>query len=160
VLFDDMRGDLPDLAQRQVEMVHFAAAHSKASRLILCPTYYSDDPILDRAFGKRPSRYLEQLGAALDPSISVFWTGEEVCAREQSVGHLRRVTEQLRRKPFLWDNYPVNDGSRMSKHLHLRSFTGRPAAIGSWLTVHAINPALQPVLSRIPALTLLASYRA
>jgi hypothetical protein len=36
--------------------------------------------------------------------------------------------------------------------------TGRPAAIGAHLTAHAINPALQPVLSCIPALTLAMSY--
>ena len=53
--------------------------------------------------------------------------------------------------------YEVN-GTRMSQHLHLRGFTGRPAAIGAWLSAHAVNPALQPVLSCIPALTLAASY--
>jgi hyaluronoglucosaminidase len=158
ILFDDMRGDIADLAARQAEMMHFVTAHTKASRIIFCPTYYSDDPVLDRAFGKRPSNYLEQLGTALDPAIEVFWTGEEVCSREYSVAHLKRVTGQLRRKPFLWDNYPVNDGTRMSQHLHLRGFTGRPAAIGAWLSAHAVNPALQPVLSCIPALTLAASY--
>ena len=47
---------------------------------------------------------------------------------------------------------------RMSQHLHLRAFTGRPAAIGQHLAAHGINPASQPVLSRIPALTLAESY--
>ena len=89
-----------------------------------------------------------------------MWTGEEVCAREFSPGHLARVAGQLRRKPFLWDNYPVNDGARMSQHLHLRAFTGRPASIAPHIAGHGINPASQPVLSRIPALTLAESYRA
>src|SRR5205085_12216724 len=31
---------------------------------------------------------------------------------------------------------------------------------GAWLTAHAVNPALQPVLSCIPALTLATSYGA
>ena len=88
-----------------------------------------------------------------------MWTGEEVCAREFSPGHLARVAEQMRRKPFLWDNYPVNDGPRMSPHLHLRAFTGRPAAIGAEIAAHGINTASQAVLSRIPALTLVESYR-
>jgi hyaluronoglucosaminidase len=158
ILFDDMRGNVADLAARQADMMHFVAARTRASRIIFCPTYYSDDPVLDRAFGKRPARYLEQLGEALDPAIHVFWTGEEVCAREYSVGHLRRIADQLRRKVFLWDNYPVNDGTRMSQYLHLRGFTGRPAVIGEWLAAHAVNPALQPLLSCIPALTLAASY--
>jgi len=115
--------------------------------------------VLDRAYGQRPGRYLEDFGAALDPTIGVFWTGQEVCSREYSPGHLDRVAEQLGRKPFLWDNYPVNDGPVMSQALHLRAFTGRPASIGPHIAGHAINPALQPVLSRIPALTLAESYR-
>jgi hypothetical protein len=160
LLFDDMRGDLPDLAERQVAMAHYAAERTRASRIILCPTYYSDDPVLDRVFGARPPGYLESLGASLDPSIQIFWTGEEVCAREQSLAHLRRVADQLRRKPFLWDNYPVNDGARMANHLHLRAFTGRPASIASSIAAHAVNPALQPVLGCIPALTLVESYAA
>lgn len=159
ILFDDMRGDLPDLAKSQVEILHWIAARTRASRVIACPTYYTDDPVLDRFFGARPDRYLEDLGAALDPAIGVFWTGEEVCSAEYSPGHLARVADQLRRKPVLWDNYPVNDGPRMSNFLHLRGVTGRPAAIGAELAGHAVNPALQPVLSRIPLLTLADSYR-
>jgi len=159
ILFDDMRGDLLDLAKTQTEIMHWIAQRTAASRLIVCPTYYSDDPVLDRAFGQRPVGYLEDIGAGLDPSIEVFWTGEEVCSREFSPGGLRRVAEKLRRKPFLWDNYPVNDGPRMSPFLHLRGFTGRPAAIAPHVSAHAINPALQAVLSSIPALTLADSYR-
>ncbi len=159
ILFDDMRGDLPDLARSQADILHWIAGRTAASRVIVCPTYYTDDPVLDRFFGQRPADYLETLGAALDPAIGVFWTGEEVCSAEYSPGHLARVADQLRRKPVLWDNYPVNDGPRMSQYLHLRSMTGRPAAMGEHLTAHAVNPALQPVLSRIPLLTLADSYR-
>jgi len=158
ILFDDMRGDLPDLAANQIRIVHWIAERTTATRLIVCPSYYTDDPILDRVFGQRPENYLEDLGAGLDPAIEVFWTGEEVCSREYSVGHLERVGRQLRRKPFLWDNYPVNDGPLMSPFLHVRAFTGRPAEIGRTLSAHAVNPALQPVLSQIPAITLAESY--
>ena len=159
ILFDDMRGDVPDLARRQIEMVHWALERTKAARVIVCPSYYSDDPILDRVFGVRPKRYLEDLGSGLDPKVEIFWTGEEVISRQFSEGHLRRVGEEMRRKPFLWDNYPVNDGHRMSQYLHLRGFTGRPAAIAGSISAHAINPSLQPTLFRIPALTLAESYR-
>ena len=159
ILFDDMRGDVPDLAVTQIDIMHWVAARTKAKKLIVCPSYYSDDPVLDRFFGQRPPHYLEEFGRLLEPYIEIFWTGEEVCSREYSPGHLARVTEQLRRKPFLWDNYPVNDGQRMSPFLHLRAVTGRPANIGSHLSAHAVNPALQPVLSRIPALSLCESYQ-
>lgn len=158
ILFDDMRGDVPDLAERQAAIIHFAAERGVAERIFSCPSYYSDDPILDVAFGARPSFYLEQLGRRLDPAIHLFWTGPEVCAREFTPGHLARVAGQMGRKPVLWDNYPVNDGSRMSQHLHLRAFAGRPAAISPHIAGHAINPASQPLLSRVPLLTLAESY--
>jgi hyaluronoglucosaminidase len=159
ILFDDMRGDVPELAERQAEIVHLAVERTTATRILCCPTYYSDDPILDRAFGARPQSYLEDLGRLLDPRIEIMWTGEEVCTREFSVGHLDDVAERIGRRPFLWDNYPVNDGSRMSKHLHLRAFTGRRSEIARHIVAHGINPASQPLLSLIPALTLVRSYR-
>jgi len=159
LLFDDMRGDVPDLARNQIEIVEYAASRTKASRIIVCPSYYSDDPILDKVFGARPENYVEDLGHGLDQGIEIFWTGEEVISREFSSGHLERVAEQLRRKPFLWDNYPVNDGQRMSQYLHIRGFTGRPGSNSGLVAAHSINPALQPVLNRIPAITLSDSYR-
>jgi hyaluronoglucosaminidase len=159
ILFDDMRGDIPQLARKQAEILHWVGERTRADRLIVCPTYYSDDAALDLYFGARPPRYLEDLGAALDPAIDIFWTGPEVCSQELSPGHLDRVARQIGRKPLLWDNYPVNDGPRMSPFLHLRGFTGRPATLASRTAGHAINPALQTVLSRIPALTLAEGYR-
>ncbi len=158
ILFDDTRGDVPDLAAREAEIVHTALAHTRARHVFMCPTYYADDRMLDVVFGERPAGYLQALGHRLDPRVSVYWTGEEICSREFSPGHLDRVAEALDRKPTLWDNYPVNDGPRMSRFLHLRGFTGRCAAIGDHLAAHAINPALQPHLSLIPAATLVASY--
>lgn len=158
IFFDDMRGDLPDLAARQAEIVTFAAERTKVQRIIVCPSYYSDDPVLDRVFGQRPAGYLKDLGRALDPAIAMMWTGEEVCSREFSTVHLDRVAEEMGRKPFIWDNYPVNDGPRMGQHLHLRAVTGRPAAMGDHIAGHAVNPASQATLSCIPMLTLALSY--
>jgi hypothetical protein len=159
ILFDDTRGDVPDLAAREAEIVHTALDTTRASRVVMCPTYYSDDRMLDVVFGQRPAGYLDDLGRRLDPRVGVYWTGEEICTREFGAGHLTEVAETLRRKPTLWDNYPVNDGPCMSRFLHLRGFTGRPSVIGSQIAAHAINPALQPHLSLIPAATLAASYR-
>lgn len=158
LLFDDMEGSFDTLARRQAEIADFAFGLSAATARFLCPSYYSDDPVLDRVFGARPPRYLEDLGASLDPSVAIYWTGEEVCAREISPGHLEHVADRLGRPPALWDNWPVNDGPRMSQHLHLRAFTGRPAAAGALLTHHAVNPASQPHLGCIPALTLPRLY--
>ncbi|HEY0811102.1 MAG TPA: beta-N-acetylglucosaminidase domain-containing protein [Longimicrobiales bacterium] len=159
LLFDDMRGDVPDLARHQIEITHWVSARIRTKHLVMCPSYYTDDPVLDRVFGRRPEGYLEELGRGIDPAIDIFWTGEEVISREVSIAHIDRVSEQFRRKPFLWDNYPVNDGERMSQFLHVRAFTGRPAALKDHLASHGVNPALQPTLTRVPAVTLALNYK-
>lgn len=158
IFFDDMHVTLPDLAAKQIEIAHLARDTAPHLRLNVTPSYYSDDPVLERVFGACPPNYLADLGANLDPAIDIYWTGEEVCAREISPGHLERVGDLLQRKPLLWDNYPVNDGPRMSQFLHLRGFTGRPSANAALIAGHAINPASQAVLSCIPAITLARAY--
>lgn len=159
ILFDDMRGDLPDLAKRQVEIVAFIIDHSRASRFFFCPSYYSLDPKLDTVFGQRPETYLLDLGRMLDPAVAIYWSGEEVCSPEIGEAHLADMETILGRKVALWDNYPVNDGPRMSQYLHLRAFTGRRSSIAAQISHHAINPASQPILGCIPALTLPMVYR-
>lgn len=158
ILFDDMKGDLPDLAARQAEIMDFVRQHSNAPHLMICPSYYSDDPILDKVFGQRPDNYLEDLGRMLDPAIDIFWTGEKVCSASYSPAHLKNTAQKLGRKPFIWDNYPVNDGPKMSNFLHIRAFNNSASALQKNTTGHAVNPALQPVLTMIPALTLADFY--
>ncbi|MGE0356041.1 MAG: beta-N-acetylglucosaminidase domain-containing protein [Burkholderiales bacterium] len=91
ILFDDTRGDVPDLPAKEADIVHAAMAATRATRVVTCPTYYSDDRVLDGLFGERPAGYLEELGRRLDPRVGVYWTGEEVCSREYRPGHLDRV---------------------------------------------------------------------
>jgi hyaluronoglucosaminidase len=158
ILFDDMDASADALAATQLKIVDAAIAGVPDANLIVCPSYYSDDIVLDRVFGERPAGYLEMLGRSLDSRIEIFWTGAEVCSRQFGAAHLQRVADVLHRKPTLWDNYPVNDGPRMSNHLHLRGFTGRSALDAPHTAAHMINPALQPTLSAIPALTLADVY--
>lgn len=159
IAFDDLRDEAPGLAARQAELVHWAAARSQAGRVVVCPTYYSDDPLLDRLFGERPSGYLADLGAALDPAIGIYWTGPKVCSHRITRADIAPIAETLQRRPLLWDNYPVNDGPRMSPHLHLRAYAERDPELAQVIDGHAINPALQPSLSCLPALTLADVYR-
>jgi hyaluronoglucosaminidase len=160
ILFDDMRGDLPDLAARQVEIVDFVAGLTGNAAVLVCPTYYSDDPVLDRVFGQRPDNYLNELGARLDPAVSLMWTGPQVCSPSIAAGHLDQLAETIGRAPMLWDNYPVNDGPRMSRRLHLRAFEGRTCDLGTRLRAHGANAASQAVLSRIPLASLREVYEA
>jgi hypothetical protein len=158
ILFDDMKGDLPGLVEKQIRLVH-GVLESTGLQVSMCPTYYSLDPVLDRLFGERPKDYLEQLGKGLDSSVEIFWTGEKICSKNYPLEHLAEVAETLRRKPLLWDNYPVNDTESMSRYLHLRAFEGRPQQLNQVLSGHLINPMLQMTLSKIPAFTLAESYR-
>ena len=158
LLFDDMRGDLPDLAKLQIEIIRFVQAWGGFKTLSFCPTYYTVDPILDKVFGQRPEGYLEEIGQEIDPSVHFYWTGEKVCSTEYPSEHLAQVTKWLGRKPLLWDNYPVNDGQRMCKFLHLREMTGRPSRLNDELSGHAINPMNQAYLSWIPIRTLFQAY--
>ena len=157
ILFDDMRGDMPELAVTQIKILDVIAAATTAERLVMCPTYYSIDPVLEKVFGAMPKEYWRML-AELDQRIDIFWTGPRVCSTEYPRRHLEWVAHTLKRKPFLWDNYPVNDSRRMSPFLYLRPFEGRPAELKELLAGHAVNPMKQPRLSQIPLETLPLSY--
>ncbi len=159
LLFDDMRGDLPQLARIQCELVQCAAEHSSAKHIIFCPTYYSFDPILEKVFGARPENYWATLGQHIDPQVNIFWTGPKVCSTQYPAEHLQEVTDLLQRQPFLWDNYPVNDGAIKSRILQLRAFDQSHSQLQSKVAGHAVNPMNQPWLSRIPLATLPQAYR-
>lgn len=158
LLFDDMRGDLPELAERQSELAHVAAETSLAGRVILCPTYYSFDPVLEKVFGERPAGYWQQLGQELDPAIDLFWTGPEVCSTHYPDEHLAQVSDWLGRRPFLWDNYPVNDSAALAPTLRLAPYPPERARLAGRVSGHAVNPMNQPALSRIPLATLPMAY--
>ncbi len=157
ILFDDMRGDFPRIAQIQADVTHRIIEHSTASSFIMCPTYYSTDPVLDRVFGDRPSLYLETLGQLLDPVVDIFWTGEKVCSTTYPATHLQAITAQLGRKPVIWDNYPVNDGAKLCQFLHLRPFGESAEHLATWTAGQTINPMNQAYLSQIPLMALTAS---
>ncbi len=155
ILFDDMRGDLPDLAPMQARIVADIAEWSSASRLIFCPTYYSFDPILERVFGAQPPGYLMELGRLIDPRIDFFWTGEVVCSDCYPPQHLSIVTDLIRRKPFIWDNNITNDSKQRSGKLFLTPDAGRWSLPVDQVAGLAINPMNQPALSSIA----LCAYR-
>jgi hypothetical protein len=150
ILFDDMRGDFPELAQTQTDICHFVKANSSFESLIMCPSYYSFDPVLEKVFGEMPKNYWQELGEQLDADIEIFWTGEKVCSEAYPVEHLSKVEEVFQRKVLLWDNYPVNDGARMSPFLHLSKVAGREQCTQAHASGIAINPMNEAFLSQVP----------
>ena len=159
ILFDDMRGDCDRIAPIQADITHRITELSTAETFILCPTYYSSSRVLDQLFGERSPDYLETLGQQIDPQVHIFWTGPEICSDSYPLEYLQTITQQLGRKPFIWDNYPVNDSANMCNYLHLRGFENRPHQMADWISGHAVNPMNQAYLSEIPLQTLHLSYQ-
>lgn len=159
VLFDDMRGDMPKLAQHQIEITHVVKEHTQAKHIIMCPTYYSYEPILEELFGAMPENYWQDLGAGLDADIEVFWTGDKVCSTAYTAESFAKINEHLQRKVSLWDNYPVNDGRKTSPFLHIKGFENRPAQLSKVLQRHVVNPMNAAFLSQIPLITLNTIYQ-
>jgi hyaluronoglucosaminidase len=149
VLFDDMRGDVADLPDIQAKVVTDVCGWSKAKHFIVCPTYYSYDPLLAREFGPPPKTYLRDFGRLIDPRIDIFWTGQKVISNGYPARHLEEVANDIQRKPFIWDNHISNDSRVRTKRLFLDPSVGGwqlPIDLAAGL---AINPMNQPHLSRI-----------
>ncbi len=160
VLFDDPVDKTAQAPEDQAALVLEIASLAPDTSLSVCPTWYSDDPLLDQVYGPRPSAYLSRLAAPLDQSIKLFWAGRKICAHGYTRNELEAVAAQIGRLPTLWDNYPVNDGPKMSPFLHLLPAPGRdPEVLGEVISAHFVNPAMQPVLTRIPAIALAMQYR-
>ncbi len=158
LLFDDMRGDYPDLAKTQIQITRDVLAHTSARQVIMCPTYYSFSPKLEKLFGTMPEDYWPDLAEGLPAETDIFWTGPEICSHEYPQYHLEEVTRLLGRKPFLWDNYLANDGADISRYLFLKAFEYRADTLAALTSGHAVNPMNQPWLSRIPLYSLPRSY--
>jgi len=158
ILFDDMPRSVSDLASAQADVMDAVLAVTQARHVVLCPTYYSTDPILEKLFGAMPPRYWETLGARVSSDVGMFWTGNKVCAETHENADLQRIADLFGRKPTLWDNYPVNDGARGSKFIRLDGFRGRDSSLADLTQAHFVNPMNQCWLSRIALATLPMVY--
>ncbi len=156
ILFDDMPGDLPDLAARQADIVADVCDWSGAERVLVCPTYYSFDPVLESHFGKMPQDYWARLGRELPERVDIFWTGNRVCSDSITAADIESINGLLGRQVTLWDNYPVNDGALRSNFLYCQPLSGRDRSLEPLLRGHLCNPMNQGLLS-LPALAGLAS---
>lgn len=147
LFFDDMPG-AEGLAERQMDVLHAMRSGTKA-KILFCPSYYSDDPILDKVFGPRPAGYLEKIGLLAPTDVEIAWTGPKVLSDEISPEHLERVSETLRRRPFLCDNVFANDGPKNCKFLKMKPLFGRSPASLDRSSGWSFNPMNQERLSRI-----------
>lgn len=113
--------------------------------LLFCPTEYA---------GMEPSAYLDALGRALDRRIEVFWTGPQVVSPTITCADARAYGALIDRKPYLWDNYPVNDFA--PNRLFVGPLRNREAGLGKELAGYAANPMNQARASQVALRTLSA----
>ncbi len=168
ILFDDMEGNVNEIAKTQVEIAHYITQYLSTqnteenfntTKILFCPTYYSYDPVLEKVFGKSPPGYLEYLGENLNDDIDIIWTGPMVRSESITVEHLKEIGEILKRKPFIWDNYIANDGEKHKNHIYLKAFNGRKREIADFVSGYMINPMNQAELSKIPILTAVEIFK-
>lgn len=166
VLFDDIPSALIDGKDRR----HFRGSLARAegawvSAIVaqqpaawrdvewwICPSYYSEDPLLERVFGEFESHFLEKLAETLPRAIPCMWTGPKVVSPTITVADVRRIAARIRRPIILWDNYPVNDLS-MSAEMHLGPLTGRDPRLPEVVYGYLNNPLLQERLTFMPLAT-------
>lgn len=147
LFFDDMPTN-ENLAKTQIEVLSLIKDMFKG-RIIFCPSYYTPDPILDKVFGKRPEKYLEEIAQGIPSDVAIAWTGPKVISLELSNSHLMETAQMLKRKPFLWENLYANDGPKNCKFLKLRPFEGRSKESLRLVEGFGFNMLNQPELSKI-----------
>ncbi|MGC8668650.1 MAG: beta-N-acetylglucosaminidase domain-containing protein [Chthonomonadales bacterium] len=117
--------------------------------LIFCPSAYTT------ADAQAHRDYIEAIGAGVDPAVRIFWTGPVVCSPSITAADARRFAKWIRRKPFVWDNYPVND--MFPWRPLLAPVKGRSRDLASEVSGYLANPMKQWFASTLP-LTSLAAY--
>jgi len=88
----------------------------------------------------------------LSKSIDVMWTGRSVCSARITSHEARMLSERIGRKPFLWDNYPVNDYNR--NKIFLGPFRGRAPDLLENLSGYVSNPMNEAQASKFVLFTL------
>jgi hyaluronoglucosaminidase len=166
VLFDDIPSRLGDPRDRRAFQNSLARAEGtwmakiiasqpagwSAVEWWICPSYYSEDVLLERVFGRFEPEFLETLAQYLPPKIPCFWTGPSVVSKSITHTHVRRIAKKIKRPLLLWDNYPVNDLS-MRDELHIGPVTGRDPRLTQVVYGYLNNPLLQEELSFLPLAT-------
>lgn len=157
LFLDDVPQDLQDaqdrarfktLAQAHIyltnKLFQHLQAQSAANRLTLTPTTYTNE------WGNRD--YLRELGAGVNPGVSIVWTGPQVYSPGITREQAREWAGYIRRPPLIWDNYPVNDGAPWC--LYLGPLVGRDRDLPGSVQGLVSNPMSEAHASMIPLQTI------
>ncbi|HLY59321.1 MAG TPA: beta-N-acetylglucosaminidase domain-containing protein [Terriglobia bacterium] len=135
------------LAEAHVYIINklydYLKSQSRGNRLVVTPTTYTNNQgALD---------YVREVGAGANPDVPLIWTGIQVVSPTITVAQAQEWGALLHRKPYIWDNFPVNDGIRW--RVNLGPLRGRDPNLSSAVSGFVSNPMIQPQASRIPLQT-------
>lgn len=104
VFFDDIGGE-GARAEKQAGLMNyltdaFVRKHKDVEPLIICPTQYNKS--------WSGGDYLSTLGTQMYPEVRIMWTGNSVVDMIER-DDMEWINAQIKRKAFIWLNYPVND---------------------------------------------------
>ena len=104
VFFDDVWGE-GARGDKQAGLLNyltdnFVRKHKDVEPLIMCPSQYNK--------GWTSGDYLNTLGTKMYPEVRIMWTGNSVVDMIGEVD-MQWINEQIKRKAYIWLNYPVND---------------------------------------------------
>ncbi len=137
-------------AQAQVfltrKLLQYLSSKVPNLKFYFCPTEYR---------GLAPSPYLRYVGANLPLEIKIFWTGRTVVSKTIRTSEALSFSKIIRRKPLLWDNYPVNDFDK--SRIFTGPICGRDKNLLGALSGIFFNPMNQAEISKL-ALTSAALY--
>jgi AraC-like DNA-binding protein len=121
-------------------------AGDSAAQMILCPAAFWGD-------GTNPDQhtYLENLAREMHRDAYVFWNGDAIVTPRITRVAAESYRGVVKHRLFLWDNYPVNDGSPT---LHLGPVSGREAGLCEVIDGYISNPmCAQNQINRLPLAT-------
>ena len=152
VFFDDISGEGTS-AEKQVELLNdiyhnFVKVKGDVAPLLMCPTEYN------RLWTKLEGGYLATLGGKLHPDIGILWAGDKVVACIDKPT-MQFVNPLLKRKAFIWWNFPVSDYVR--DRLLLGAVYGNGTDIDDDISAFISNPMEHAEASKI-ALFSIADY--
>lgn len=134
VFFDDI-GKGKNAAE-QVELLNyinrnFIQAKGDVRPLIMCPSDYN------HSRWHPETAYLETLGEKLDADIHIMWTGDRALS-DITADNLTWVQTIIKRKPYIWWNFPVTDFS--NDRILMGEVSGITPAIQTDASAFVSNP--------------------
>ena len=144
--------DIAKFGTLQAAQVHFVnrlwrdmKTLNPRPKLIFCPSAYLTEDAVNHL------DYINTIGEGIDKDVMMFWTGPQCCSTSISAADANVFAKWIRRKPFVWDNYPVND--MFSWRLLMSPLKNRSADLPGATSGYISNPMKQWHASTIPLAT-------